>query len=46
MKIHISEVGEKCLALVRKCVPVQQKEDKHQGPIETMASRFEMSKST
>jgi hypothetical protein len=29
MEIHSSEVGEKHLALVCKCVPVQQKADKH-----------------
>ena len=29
MEIHISEVGEKRLAWVRKCIPVQQKGDKH-----------------
>ena len=38
MEIHVSEVGEKCLALVCKCVPVQQKGDKCRLPCRNGAS--------
>ncbi len=29
MELHIIQVGQKGLALLRKCVPEQQKGDKH-----------------
>ena len=35
MEINVSEVRENCIALVCKCVPVQQKGDKHQVVVST-----------